>query len=143
MQNTHSHITQNTHPSSGTDTVCVRVHGGVLCSVIKRYLPCAAPSAARCLTGPATGGAPRVTETAICTHQSGSGVHRGTMQRADGPSPVHHLLPSVMADLLAGLGRHGEARLMWQRAADLTRNARERELLLARAHKPLPEGGKP
>ncbi len=30
---------------------------------------------------------------------------------------------------------------MWQRAADLTRNARERELLLARAHNPEPEGG--
>jgi RNA polymerase sigma factor (sigma-70 family) len=48
----------------------------------------------------------------------------------------YHLLPSVMADLLQRLGRDGEARAMWQRAADLTRNARERELLLARAHNP-------
>jgi RNA polymerase sigma factor (sigma-70 family) len=46
----------------------------------------------------------------------------------------YHLLPSVMADLLARLGRHDEARAMWQSAADLTRNARERELLLERAH---------
>ncbi|MGL6109334.1 MAG: RNA polymerase subunit sigma-24, partial [Rubrivivax sp.] len=55
----------------------------------------------------------------------------------------YHLLPSVMADLLARLGRHDEARAMWQRAAELTRNARERELLLARVHNPPPEGGKP
>jgi RNA polymerase sigma factor (sigma-70 family) len=48
----------------------------------------------------------------------------------------YHLLPSVMADLLARLGRHDEARAHWLRAADLTRNARERELLLARAHNP-------
>jgi predicted RNA polymerase sigma factor len=54
----------------------------------------------------------------------------------------YHLLPSVMADLLARLGRHDEARAMWQRAADLTRNARERELLLARVHNTPPEGDK-
>ncbi|HET9976186.1 MAG TPA: RNA polymerase sigma factor [Burkholderiaceae bacterium] len=54
----------------------------------------------------------------------------------------YHLLPSVMADLLQRLGRHDEARAMWRRAADLTRNARERELLLERAHNPVPEGGK-
>jgi RNA polymerase sigma factor (sigma-70 family) len=53
----------------------------------------------------------------------------------------YHLLPSVHADLLARLGRDDEARAMWRRAADLTRNARERELLLARAHNTLPEGG--
>lgn len=55
----------------------------------------------------------------------------------------YHLLPSVMADLLSRLGRLDEARAMWQRAADLTRNARERELLLARVHNTPPEGGKP
>jgi RNA polymerase sigma factor (sigma-70 family) len=48
----------------------------------------------------------------------------------------YHLLPSVLADLLARLGRHDEARVHWLRAADLTRNARERELLLARANAP-------
>ena len=53
----------------------------------------------------------------------------------------YHLLPSVMADLLQRLGRTDEARAMWQRAADLTRNARERELLLTRVHNPPPEGG--
>ena len=53
----------------------------------------------------------------------------------------YHLLPSVMADLLSRLGRPDEARAMWQRAADLTRNARERELLLARVHHTPPEGG--
>ncbi len=52
----------------------------------------------------------------------------------------YHLLPCVMADLLAGLGRQVEARAMWRRAARLTRNARERQLLLARAHGTPPEG---
>ena len=46
---------------------------------------------------------------------------------------TYHLLPSVRGDLLAKLGRHGEAREEFERAAALTRNARERELLLRRA----------
>jgi len=45
----------------------------------------------------------------------------------------YHLLPSVRGDLLRRLGRFGEAALEFARAAELTRNARERELLLARA----------
>jgi RNA polymerase sigma-70 factor, ECF subfamily len=45
----------------------------------------------------------------------------------------YHLLPSVRGDLLAKLGRSDEARVEFERAASLTRNARERELLLARA----------
>jgi len=45
----------------------------------------------------------------------------------------YHLLPSVRGDLLAKLGRFGEAREELQRAASLTRNARERQLLLDRA----------
>ena len=45
----------------------------------------------------------------------------------------YHLLPSVRGDLLRKLGRHDEARGEFERAAALTRNARERELLLARA----------
>jgi RNA polymerase sigma factor (sigma-70 family) len=45
----------------------------------------------------------------------------------------YHLLPSVRGDLLAKLGRAPEARAELHRAASLTRNARERELLLARA----------
>jgi RNA polymerase sigma factor (sigma-70 family) len=45
----------------------------------------------------------------------------------------YHLLPSVRADLLYKLGRHREARTEFERAAALTRNTRERALLLARA----------
>ena len=45
----------------------------------------------------------------------------------------YHLLPSVRGDLLARLGRLEEARAEFERAAALTRNARERDLLLARA----------
>ncbi|HEY8244169.1 MAG TPA: RNA polymerase sigma factor, partial [Casimicrobiaceae bacterium] len=45
----------------------------------------------------------------------------------------YHLLPSVRGDLLAKLGRHGEARAEFEHAAELTRNARERELMLERA----------
>ena len=44
----------------------------------------------------------------------------------------YHLLPSVRGELLARLGRDVEARAELERAASLTRNARERELLLAR-----------
>ena len=45
----------------------------------------------------------------------------------------YHLLPSVRGDLLAKLGRNDEARAEFERAASLTRNAPERELLLERA----------
>ena len=45
----------------------------------------------------------------------------------------YHLLPSVRGDLLAKLGRLDEARVEFERAASLTRNARERSLLLDRA----------
>ncbi|SCK59535.1 RNA polymerase sigma factor, sigma-70 family [Variovorax sp. HW608] len=45
----------------------------------------------------------------------------------------YHLLPSVRGDLLAKLGRKREACEEFKRAAELTRNARERKLLLARA----------
>jgi RNA polymerase sigma-70 factor, ECF subfamily len=38
----------------------------------------------------------------------------------------------VRGDLLAKLGRFGEARVEFERAAKLTRNARERQLLLER-----------
>jgi RNA polymerase sigma factor (sigma-70 family) len=53
---------------------------------------------------------------------------------ADEPSlKNYHLLPSVRGDLLAKLGRNQEARAEFERAAALTRNTRERELLLKRA----------
>jgi predicted RNA polymerase sigma factor len=45
----------------------------------------------------------------------------------------YHLLPSVRADLLSKLGRFDEARTEFERAASLTRNARERALLQERA----------
>jgi RNA polymerase sigma-70 factor (ECF subfamily) len=45
----------------------------------------------------------------------------------------YHLLPSVRADFLRKLGRLEEARVEFERAAALTRNVRERELLLDRA----------
>src|SRR5256885_9974803 len=45
----------------------------------------------------------------------------------------YHLLPTVRGDLLAKLGRADEARAEFERAASLTQNARERDLLLGRA----------
>ncbi len=51
---------------------------------------------------------------------------------------AYHLLPAVRGDLLAKLGRHDEAAFELSRAASLTRNVRERNLLLDRARA---EGG--
>ena len=42
----------------------------------------------------------------------------------------YHLLPSVRGDLLSKLGRFDEARAELARAAELTQNTRERQLLL-------------
>lgn len=52
---------------------------------------------------------------------------------ADRALAGYHLLPAVRGDLLEKLGRDGEAREEFRRAAELTRNEREREVLLARA----------
>jgi RNA polymerase sigma-70 factor, ECF subfamily len=53
---------------------------------------------------------------------------------ADDPAlKAYHLLPSVRGDLLHKLGRFEEARAEFERAASMTRNERERNLLLARA----------
>ncbi len=52
---------------------------------------------------------------------------------ADGALADYHLLPAVRGDLLARLDRKDEAREEFTRAAAMTRNARERDLLLARA----------
>src|SRR5690606_2941945 len=55
-------------------------------------------------------------------------------QLTDEPSlQGYHLLPAVRADMLIKLGRRTEARRELERAASLTRNSRERTLLLARA----------
>lgn len=45
----------------------------------------------------------------------------------------YHLLPSVRGDLLFKLGRRDEAKVEFERAAEMTRNERERQLLLERA----------
>ena len=52
---------------------------------------------------------------------------------AEGSLENYHLLPSVRGDLLRKVGRLEEARAEFERAASLTRNARERQLLLGRA----------
>jgi RNA polymerase sigma factor (sigma-70 family) len=52
---------------------------------------------------------------------------------AAGSLDNYHLLPAVRGDFLAKLQRYDEARTELERAASLTRNARERELLLERA----------
>jgi RNA polymerase sigma factor (sigma-70 family) len=54
---------------------------------------------------------------------------------ADRSLSGYHLLPSVRGDLLARLGRHEEARAEFELAASLTRNERERALLLERARR--------
>jgi RNA polymerase sigma factor (sigma-70 family) len=59
---------------------------------------------------------------------------------AAGSLEDYHLLPSVRADLLARLGRTGEARSELERAASMTRNERERMLLLSRAARPRDHG---
>ncbi len=53
--------------------------------------------------------------------------------RAEKALEGYHLLPGVRGDLLAKLGRSGEARAEFEKAASLTGNSREREVLLARA----------
>jgi RNA polymerase sigma factor (sigma-70 family) len=58
----------------------------------------------------------------------------------DEPALKHyHLLPSVRGDLLFKLGRYGEARAEFERAASLTRNAAERTILKERAAACTPE----
>ena len=52
---------------------------------------------------------------------------------AAGALDGYHLLPAVRGDLLERLGRHAEARAEFELAGDLTRNQREREILLGRA----------
>jgi predicted RNA polymerase sigma factor len=52
---------------------------------------------------------------------------------SDGALENYHLLPSVRGDLLRKLGRMEEARAEFERAASITRNVRERNLLLERA----------
>ena len=51
----------------------------------------------------------------------------------EGSLSGYHLLSSVRGDLLSKLGRHDEARAEFELAASMTRNTREREMLLERA----------
>jgi RNA polymerase sigma factor (sigma-70 family) len=70
--------------------------------------------------------------------------------RAEPALAAYPWLPGVRGDLLARLGRHDEARAEFERAAGLTRNERERTLLLERARaaptvrtdRPRPAGGR-
>jgi RNA polymerase sigma factor (sigma-70 family) len=65
----------------------------------------------------------------------GAGAGLEIIDRLQDEKALRHYqwLPSVRGDLLAKLGRNAEARAEFERAADLAGNARERELLLARA----------
>ena len=58
---------------------------------------------------------------------------------AGGTLRDYHLLPSVRGDFLFKLGRFGEARMEFERAAALTCNERERQLLLRRSQECVPE----
>jgi len=62
-----------------------------------------------------------------------AGLERVDALAADPALKHYPWLPSVRADLLARLGRNDEARAEFRRAAALTRNVQERQLLLARA----------
>src|SRR5262249_45626404 len=62
-----------------------------------------------------------------------AGLELADRLAAEGALKSYPLLPSVRGDLLAKLGRYGEARQEFERAAELTHNARESRLLLDRA----------
>ncbi len=66
-------------------------------------------------------------------HGPAAGLELVDSVRNDPALKSYHLLPSVRGDLLKRLGRNDEARDEFERAATLTRNARERTLLLERA----------
>jgi predicted RNA polymerase sigma factor len=66
-------------------------------------------------------------------HGPAAGLEIVDRLRDDPVLEAYHLLPSVRGDLLVRLGRLDEARAELERAASLTRNARERRLLLKRA----------
>jgi RNA polymerase sigma-70 factor, ECF subfamily len=66
-------------------------------------------------------------------HGPAAGLQLVDLLRHEPALREYHLLPSVRGDFLKKLGRLGEAREEFQRAASITRNARERSLLLERA----------
>ena len=63
----------------------------------------------------------------------GAGLELVDQLASQGLLDGYHLLPSVRGDFLAKLGRLQEACAEFERAAALTRNLRERDLLLGRA----------
>jgi RNA polymerase sigma factor (sigma-70 family) len=71
-----------------------------------------------------------------------AGLERVDALMSDPSLEKYHLLPAVRGDLLNKLGRLQEAGVEFERAAALTRNTRERELLLARA-RACADGSKP
>ncbi|MBX6317798.1 RNA polymerase sigma factor [Pigmentiphaga sp.] len=71
-----------------------------------------------------------------------AGLERVDALRNDPALANYHWLPSVRGDLLFKLGRREQAREEFLRAAAMTRNAKEQELLLARAAEALVPGGK-
>ena len=66
-------------------------------------------------------------------HGPAAGLELADALQAEASLASYHLLPSVRGDLLSKLGRTDEARAEFERAATLTRNERERRLLLERA----------
>ncbi|HET6836852.1 MAG TPA: DUF6596 domain-containing protein [Gemmatimonadales bacterium] len=66
-------------------------------------------------------------------HGAAAGLEIADRLRSEPALEGYHLLPAVRGDLLGKLGRLDEARLEFERAALLTRNVQEREILLARA----------
>ncbi|GLW25145.1 hypothetical protein Mame01_51870 [Microbispora amethystogenes] len=66
-------------------------------------------------------------------HGPGAGLALADTLTGEPALARYHLLPAVRGDLLARLGRRDEARAEFERAASLTRNAPEREVLLRRA----------
>lgn len=71
-------------------------------------------------------------------HGSGAGLELADALANKPSLKAYHLLPAVRGDLFAKLGRHDEAASEFARAASLTRNVPERNLLLDRARA---EGG--
>ena len=68
-----------------------------------------------------------------------AGLELADALRGEPQLQSYHLLATVRADLLEKLGRNEEARAEYERAAALTRNARERQLLLERAARTHPQ----
>jgi RNA polymerase sigma-70 factor (ECF subfamily) len=73
---------------------------------------------------------------------SAAGLERVDALTSEPSLENYHLLPAVRGDLLNKLGRLEEARVEFERAAALTLNTRERELLLERA-RACADGSKP